>query len=76
MQLYALNKPRVLKKDKSTEQVRYEAQFAECTFEPDLYKPPLEYGQPAVPDFDQTVERLQKAHARREQLFQFQENRF
>ncbi|CAD8122345.1 unnamed protein product [Paramecium sonneborni] len=72
LQLYSLAKPATQKRDRTTEEIEYEKQLEECTFQPDLsnktnqqQKSDSHYVNKNV---DKTVQRMKQARQRREEV--------
>ncbi|CAD8105599.1 unnamed protein product [Paramecium primaurelia] len=72
LQLYSLAKPTTSKRDRTTEEIEYERQQEECTFQPGLInKGSQQYKQEnhfVNKDIDKTVQRMKQARQRREEV--------
>ncbi|CAD8112021.1 unnamed protein product [Paramecium sonneborni] len=72
LQLYSLAKPQTQKRDRTTEEIEYEKQLEECTFQPDLQtKTNQQQKQDSHyvnKDVDKTVQRMKQARQRREEV--------
>ncbi|CAD8209441.1 unnamed protein product [Paramecium pentaurelia] len=74
LQLYSLAKPSTQKRDRTTEEIEYEKQLEECTFQPGLQTKNNQSIQQKQDnhyvnkDVDKTVQRMKQARQRREEV--------
>ncbi|CAD8101174.1 unnamed protein product [Paramecium primaurelia] len=74
LQLYSLAKPATQKRDRTTEEIEYEKQLEECTFQPGLQTKTSQQQQQKQDnhyvnkDVDKTVQRMKQARQRREEV--------
>ncbi|CAD8185245.1 unnamed protein product [Paramecium octaurelia] len=72
LQLYALAKPANQKRDRTTEEIEYEKQLEECTFQPGLQTKTSQQQKQdnhyVNKDVDKTVQRMKQARQRREEV--------
>ncbi|CAK57383.1 unnamed protein product (macronuclear) [Paramecium tetraurelia] len=72
LQLYSLAKPANQKRDRTTEEIEYERQLEECTFQPGLQNKASQQQKQdnhyVNKDVDKTVQRMKQARQRREEV--------
>ncbi|CAK77389.1 unnamed protein product, partial (macronuclear) [Paramecium tetraurelia] len=72
LQLYSLAKPTTQKRDRTTEEIEYERQQEECTFQPGLINKGSQQQKQEShfvnKDVDKTVQRMRQARQRREEV--------
>ncbi|CAD8121688.1 unnamed protein product [Paramecium sonneborni] len=72
LQLYQLAKPTTQKRDRTREEIEYEKQQEECTFQPDISNKGIQQQKQenhfVNKDIDKTVQRMRQARQRREEV--------
>ena len=75
-ELYALAKPQKEKKNRETEDIEYERNCEECTFQPNIIKRKnIKRSKNFIKDVDKAVNRIKNARKEREEINNWKESR-